>query len=57
MIKVPEKLIEETKAMVRLFLSLRYEVGLKEADKLSVEALKVLLKGINEEDSIRDENA
>lgn len=43
MIKVPKKLIEETEAIVRLYLFLRYECGLKFADKLSAKDLKRLL--------------
>ncbi len=37
------KLIEETKAMVRLYQFLRLDCGLKEADKLSARELKELL--------------
>lgn len=37
------KLIQETKAIIRLHQFLRYECGLKYADKLSVRDLKVLL--------------
>ena len=33
-------LIEETKAIIRLYQFLRYDCGLKEADKLSVRELK-----------------
>jgi len=44
MIKVPEKLIRETKAMIRLYLFLRYECGLREADKLSAREMRELLK-------------
>jgi hypothetical protein len=38
------KLIEETKAMVRLYQFLRHDCGLKYADKLSAKELKELLK-------------
>jgi hypothetical protein len=38
------KLIEETKAIIRLHQFLRYDCGLKEADKLSVRETKDLLK-------------
>jgi len=37
------KLIEETKAIIRLHQFLRYECGLKYADKLSAKGLKRLL--------------
>lgn len=40
---VPEGLIEETQALVRFYLFLRYEVGLKEADRLTASQLKTLL--------------
>jgi hypothetical protein len=43
MVKVPEKLVEKTKAIIRLYLFLRHECGLKEADKLSPRGLKQLL--------------
>jgi hypothetical protein len=43
MVKVPKGLIEETKAMVRLYLFLRYDCGLREADRLSERELKQLL--------------
>jgi hypothetical protein len=44
MIKVPKGLIEETKAIIRLYLFLRYECGLKEADGLGMGELRELLK-------------
>jgi len=37
------KLIEETKAMIRLYLFLRHDCGLREVDKLSAKELKELL--------------
>ncbi len=37
------KLIKETKAIMRLYLFLRHDCGLKEADKLSTRELKELL--------------
>jgi len=43
MIKVPKGLIEETKAIIRLYLFLRYDCGLKYADRLSAGELKSLL--------------
>lgn len=43
MLKVPEKLIKETKAMIRLYLFLRHECGLKEADRMSAGELRKLL--------------
>jgi len=39
-----EELVEETKAMIRFYLFLRHEVGLKEADRLSARDLRGLLK-------------
>ncbi len=42
MTKVPKRLIEETK-IIRLYLFLRYECGLKEADELSARELRELL--------------
>ena len=44
MIKVPKGLVEETKAMMRFYFFLRYEVGLKEADKLGARELRELLR-------------
>lgn len=44
MIKVSEKLIRETKAIIRLYLFLRHECGLREADKLSDREMRELLK-------------
>ena len=38
------KLIEETKRIMRLHWFLRHECGLKEADRLTVEDLRELLK-------------
>jgi len=38
-----KKLIQETQAIVRLYLFLRHECGLKAADWLSVKELKSLL--------------
>jgi len=43
MIKVPERLIKETKAMIRLYLFLRHECGLRYADRLSARELRELL--------------
>ncbi|MDD5155097.1 MAG: hypothetical protein PHF11_01250 [Candidatus Omnitrophica bacterium] len=37
------KLIEETKAMIRFYLFLRHDCGLKEADKLNARELRRLL--------------
>jgi hypothetical protein len=42
--RVPKELIEETKAMIRLYLFLRHECGLKYADELSARELRELLK-------------
>ncbi|MDP1854260.1 MAG: hypothetical protein Q8L26_08690 [Candidatus Omnitrophota bacterium] len=38
------KLIEETKAIIRFYLLLRHECGLREADRLSAQELKRLLR-------------
>ncbi|MDP2911993.1 MAG: hypothetical protein Q8N76_06665 [Candidatus Omnitrophota bacterium] len=37
------KLIEETKAIMRLYLFLRHECGLREAERLSARELRELL--------------
>ncbi len=42
--RVPKGLIEETKAIIRLYLFLRYDCGLREADKLNARELKNLLE-------------
>jgi hypothetical protein len=47
--KVPEGLIEETKAIIRLYLFLRHDCGLKYADKLRARDLKELLKAFLED--------
>ena len=44
MVKVPKKLIEETKPIVRFYFFLRYACGLKEADRFSAKELKSLLE-------------
>ena len=44
MVKVPKGLIEETKAMIRLYLFLRHECGLREVDRLSVRELRRILE-------------
>lgn len=49
MIEVPKDLIEETKAIIRLYLFLRYECGLKYADRLSASELRDLLKAFVED--------
>lgn len=41
--KVPKRLIEETKRIIKLHQFLRYDCGLKFADKLSVKDLKKLI--------------
>jgi len=46
MFKVPEKLVEETKAIIRLYLFLRYECGVREVDKLRARELRELLKAL-----------
>ncbi len=42
--KVPTKLIKETKAIIRLYLFLRHECGLRETDRLSTKELRGLLR-------------
>lgn len=44
MIRVPKELIEETKAIIRLYLFLRHECGLREADGLSAREMRELLR-------------
>jgi hypothetical protein len=41
------KLIEETKAIIRLYEFLRYDCGLKEADKFSAKELREVLNIIS----------
>ena len=41
------KLIKETKAIIRLYLFLRHECGLKEAEKLGIKDLRGLLKRLD----------
>ena len=42
--QVPKRLIRETKAIIRLYLFLRHECGLKEVDRLDAEDLRELLR-------------
>ena len=51
MIQVSKSLIEETKAIVRLCLFLRYECELREADRLSASGLRGLLRCLRHDDS------
>lgn len=44
MVRMPKGLIEETKAIIRLYLFLRYDCGLREMDKLSTRKIRELLK-------------
>jgi len=44
MVRVPEKLIKETKAIIRLYLFLKHECGLREADRLRAKELRKLLR-------------
>lgn len=44
MIKVPEKLLDETKVMIRFYLFLRYDCGPREANELSARESAELLK-------------
>ncbi len=46
-----KKLIKETKAIIRLHQFLRYECGLKEADKLSVKDLRHIAGVLKPKDS------
>lgn len=48
MIKVSKRLIVETEAIIRLHQFLRYDCGLKYADKLSAKDLKRLLLALKE---------
>jgi len=41
--RVPKGLIEETKAIIRLYLFLRHECRLREAERLNAKELKELL--------------
>ena len=43
MLRVPNKLIQDTKAIMRFYLFLRYDCGLKEADKFSAKELREVL--------------
>ncbi len=43
------KLIGETKAIIRLYLFLRHECGLREADRLNAEDLRDLLRCFGEQ--------
>lgn len=45
-----KKLIEETKVLIRLYQFLRYNCGLKYADKLSMKDLKHLLSALKAKD-------
>ena len=44
--QVPKGLVEETKAIIRLHQFLRYDCGLKYADKLSSKEIKQLLAAL-----------
>jgi len=44
MVKIPKGLIEETKAIMRMYLFLRHECGLREADKLGAREIRELLR-------------
>lgn len=44
MLKVPNNLIQETKAIIRFYLFLRYDCGLREVDNLSAKELRELVK-------------
>lgn len=43
---VPKELIEETRALVRFYLFLRYEVGLREADRLTTKQSEAALENL-----------
>lgn len=44
MVKVPKRLLEETKAIIRLYQFLRYDCGLKYAYKLRARDMRELLR-------------
>lgn len=44
--RVPKELVEETKAIIRLYLFLKHDCGLKYADKLSAMDIKELLSAL-----------
>ena len=44
MLEVPNKLIQEAKVIIRFYLFLRYDCGLREADELSAKELRELVK-------------
>jgi hypothetical protein len=48
MVRVPKKLAEETKSIIRLQQFLRHDCGLRHADRLSVKDLKRLLSVLKE---------
>jgi len=45
--KVSEKLVKETKAMIRLYLFLRHDCGLKEADEMSARELRSICRSFS----------
>jgi hypothetical protein len=46
MLKVPNKLIQDTKAIIRFYLFLRYDCGLRESDNLSAKELREIFNVI-----------
>jgi hypothetical protein len=42
MIKVPKKLIDDTRRLIQFYLFLRYDLGLRIADRLTAKELKEL---------------
>ncbi|OGX15048.1 MAG: hypothetical protein A2166_06425 [Omnitrophica WOR_2 bacterium RBG_13_41_10] len=46
--RLSQKLIEETRALIRLYLFLRRDCGLMYADKLSAKNLKRLLRTLSQ---------
>jgi hypothetical protein len=54
--RIPKGLIEETKAMIRLYLFLRHECGLREADRLSARELRELFFALNSKKKCLNDN-
>jgi len=52
MVKIPKGLVEETKAIIRLYLFLRQECGLKYADRLTARELKEVVESFSVEKSV-----
>ena len=48
--RIPKGLIKETKAIIRLYLFLRHECGLEEADMLKARELRELLRSLRKQE-------